>query len=90
MGSSLVEVIRSASLGSLSVSREMAEEIAKKIESHQLEMSPSSLSEEETAELRSWAERAAVRPKTDKSRWVAQMVLRILRENFNLRKRNGK
>ncbi len=50
---------------------------------------PDSLSEEETAELRSWAERAAVRPKTDRSRWVAQMVLRLLRENFNLRKRNN-
>jgi hypothetical protein len=48
---------------------------------------PESLSEEETAELRGWAERSAVRPKTDKSRWVAQMVLRLLRENYNLRKK---
>lgn len=49
---------------------------------------PSSLSGSETAELRGWAEKAAHRPKSDKARWVAQMVLRILRENYNLRKRN--
>ena len=50
---------------------------------------PAQLSAEETSSLRGWAERAAVRPKTDRSRWVAQMVLRLLRENFNLRKRNN-
>lgn len=45
---------------------------------------PGGLSEVDRAQLRSWAEQAAVRPKAERSRWVAQLVLRLLRENFNL------
>lgn len=46
------------------------------------------LSEKDRAALRGWAESAAVNPKSSKSRWVAEKVLRLLRENFNLKVRN--
>lgn len=50
--------------------------------------SPAQLSADEVAELRAWAERTAHKPTSPRAQWVAQMTLRILRENYNLKVKN--
>lgn len=61
-------------------------EVAKAVEDI-IEME--SLDDQDIAELRSWAEISVMPGGSETARWVAEKVLILLRDNFNLRKRNN-